>query len=58
MSPTTDGRAWGVRLIRRLVDAIPRRRTSHPINALTRSALERDGFDVGPVLFCDRPVRR
>ncbi|UYM05226.1 hypothetical protein [Solicola gregarius] len=60
MRPTIDGNgpARGARLFRRLVGASSRRQTSHPINALTRSALERDGFDLGPVGFRDGSFRR
>ena len=44
----TDGNGPGARLVRRLAGAFALRRTSRPISAVTRSALERDGFEVWP----------
>jgi len=54
----TSDAAPSVRLIRRILAAIRRRRSSRPISAVTRTALERDGFDLGPVTFRDGPLRR
>jgi|Tabmets5t2r1_1033131.scaffolds.fasta_scaffold174443_1 hypothetical protein len=58
MTSDIDGATPGVRPIRRILAAIRRRRTNRSINAVTRTALERDGFDLGPVTFRDGPLRR